>query len=353
MVQINDLRYKVDLSAKAHGVQEASDPISEMIRAKAVLAPMSGVTDVPFRMMARKFGCAFAFTEMIDVNGIVYRNQKSFKLMDSFLGDSPLGVQIVGQDEDKLLYVAKICEEKGFRILDINAGCPARKVVKLGKGAALLRDPGKLARIVQKLVKALKIPVTVKIRSGWDENNLNYMEVVKAVASSGASAVCIHARTKDKMYTGRADHDITRMIKETINIPVFASGNVFKPHDAVDILKNTGCDAVFIARGALGRPWIFNQIKSLLSGNFSPNNLAFQDIKDVIIEHFSLCLRFYDAMLTKKRMYKHLSWYLKRYKNLDKVMKEYRHIGEGFESFRMFINQLYLDERNRLQIHGS
>jgi len=330
-----------------HGIRSEDDPVDEMIRARAILAPMSGVTDIPFRMMARKFGCAFAFTEMIDVNGIVYGSRKSFRLMDRSPGDSPLGIQIVGEDADKLLYVGKMCEEKGFRILDINAGCPARKVVKGGKGSALLKDIVKLAGIVRKLAGTLKIPVTVKIRSGWDENNLNYMEAAKAVASEGAAAICVHPRTKEQMYKGRADHEIIREIKEVVNIPVFASGNIFTASDAANVLRTTGCDAVFVARGALGKPWLFREINSLLSGGTPPEAPGFNAIKEAVIEHFSLCLSFYDIGITRKRMYKHLAWYLKRFKNLNEVMEEYRKVGD-LGSFRGFMARLSLDEKNRL-----
>ena len=322
-------------------MDRVDNAIADMMRARAVLAPMAGVTDIPFRLMARRFGCAFAFTEMIDVNGIVYGNRRTFELMERVPGDSPLGVQLVGQDADKLLYAAEICEQKGFKVIDVNAGCPARKVVRSGKGAALLKDPLKLAAIVRRLVKALTIPVTVKIRSGWDEENLNCMEVAKAVASEGASAVCIHARTKEQMHKGKVRHDITRAVKKTAGIPVFASGDILTAGDAADVLAKTGCDAVFIARGALGRPWLFREINA---GALSTSVPSFRDIKDIIIEHFSLHLRFYDEQQSLKRMYKHLAWYLRRFKNLDAVMKEYRRVG-GLESFRGFMERLRLDGR--------
>jgi len=340
-----------NLNKTACMVRPDDDPVAEMIRARAVLAPMSGVTDIPFRLMARKFGCAFAFTEMIDVNGITHGNRKSFRLMDRVPGDSPLGVQLVGQDADKLLYVGKICEEKGFGILDLNAGCPARKVVKGGKGSALLKDPAKLAGIVRRLVKGLTIPVTVKIRSGWDADTLNYLEVAKMIASEGASAICIHSRTKQEMYKGRADHDIVRRVKRSVDIPVFASGNIFSSDDAADVLAETGCDGVFVARGALGKPWIFREINDVCSGGEAVPPPVFSDIKEAVMEHFSLCLKFYDAVITRKRMYKHLTWYLKRFKNLNEVMESYRKV-EGLESFREFMSRLGLDEKNRLFFRG-
>ncbi|MFH1797791.1 MAG: tRNA dihydrouridine synthase DusB [Candidatus Omnitrophota bacterium] len=313
-----------------------NDAIDKMVRAKVVLAPMSGVTDIPFRMMARKFGCAFAFTEMIDVNGIIHNNRKTFKLMDRFPGDSPLGVQLVGQDEEKILYAAKICEEKGFDVLDINAGCPARKVVKGGKGAALLKDPVKLAGIIRKLVKELAIPVTVKIRSGWDKDSINYMEVAKAVVSEGAKSICIHSRRKDEMYRGKPDHNVVSILKKEVKVPVFASGNIFSLQDVKDVFAKTGCDGVFLARGALGRPWFFREINDFFSKSSQREEPPLEEIKNVIIDHCSLNMEFYNKKMALKRMYKHLTWYLKRLKGLDGIMRQYKNV-EDFDSFCEFI----------------
>jgi len=320
--------------------------IQKMIDAKAVLAPMAGITDISFRMMARKFGCAFAFTEMIDVNGIFYENRKTCKLMDTVPGDAPLGVQLVGEDVERMVLAAKLCEEKAFQVLDINAGCPARKVVKGGKGVALMRDTQKLAGIVRAVVKAVSIPVTVKIRSGWDDNNLNYMETAKAVQSEGASAICVHTRTKEQMYKGKPDHKIAAELCQALKIPVFASGNIFTARDAEDVLKETGCSGVFVARGALGRPWIFEDINKCFSGENSPNSFQFYDIKDVIKEHFSLSLEYYGDFLTLKRMHKHLTWYLKGSKNLNDIMKEYRRVKD-LESFCGFLERVEVDGRDK------
>lgn len=321
--------------------------IRKIIEAKAVMAPMSGITDIPFRLMARKFGCKFAFTEMIDVNGIFYKNLKTFSLMDRVPADAPLGVQFVGQDVEKLVYAAKVSEDKAFDVLDINAGCPARKVVKTGKGAALMREAVKFGKIVGAVVKAAGIPVTVKIRSGWDDANLNYIEIGKIAEAEGASAVCIHARTKEKMYKGQPDHNIISELKQALKIPVFASGNIFTARGAKEVLEHTGSDAVFLARGALGRPWIFDEINRCLNPEDEGYSIGFNDLKDIVKEHFSLSARYYGNFLTLKRMYKHLAWYLKGYKNLNEVMKEYRNVRD-LESFKIFMERLYLDEENHL-----
>lgn len=329
--------------------QTANDAIADMVEAKAVMAPMAGVTDIPFRLMVRKFGCKFAFTEMLDVNGIVYNSPKSFKIMDRIPGDEPLGIQIAGEDEEKISYVGKICEEKGFNVLEINAGCPARKVVKVGKGAALLKDPRKLAGIVRRLKRELTIPVTVKIRSGWNEDDQNCVNVVKAVEAEGADAICIHPRTKEQMYKGKPGHEITRDIKNAVKIPVFASGNLFKPDDVSRVMEMTGCDGVYIARGALGRPWIFREIYSHLEGKDNEPEPSFEELKGIIIEHFLLCLNYYDEAHAIKRMYKYLAWYLKKLKNLNQVMEEYRKVADR-KSFCDLVNRLCLEDRRRVYL---
>jgi tRNA-dihydrouridine synthase B len=328
------------------------DPIARMIEAKAVMAPMAGVADTPFRIMVRKFGCAFAFTEMVDVNGIYHKNRKTFDLVKRVPEDSPLGIQLVGQDEEKLSYAAKLCEDSGFEVLDLNAGCPARKVVKGGKGAALLKSPVKLAKIVGRLKKEVAIPVTVKIRSGWDENNLNYLEVARAVASEGASAICIHSRTRKQMYRGKVRHHEAREIKEEAGIPVFVSGNILKPESVPDILRTTGCDAVFVARGALGRPWIFSEIKAELGQGKALAEPTFGELKTIIAEHFKLNFRFHGEWLAFKRMYKHLCWYLMRFKNLDAIMREYIKIRD-IAAFESFLGRIQLENGKYLRVTGD
>lgn len=316
------------------------DSIQDMIKNKATLAPMSGITDIPFRIMCRKFGCKFAFTEMIDVNGIVYRNRKSLKYLERIPEDVPLGAQIVGSDEERILYVAKMVEEKGFEVLDLNAGCPARKVIKGGKGSALLKNPKKLGRIVGRLAKELSIPVTVKIRSGWSEEELNYLRVAEIIESEGAKAICIHPRSKDQMYRGRPRHEITKEIAERVKIPVFASGNIFSSSDVKSVMDSTGASGVFIARGALGRPWIFEEIAT-----GEEKTPSFEGLKRIITEHYRISEEYYGTFLTHKRMYKHLTWYLKKYKNLNEIMTEYRDVKD-LSSFNFFVDSLRLEGRN-------
>ncbi len=322
-----------------------SGGINDMLDARVILAPMAGVSDAPFRIMCRRNGCGFAFTEMIDVNGIFYKNVKTLKYLDTLPEDRPLGVQLVGADEKRMLEGAMLCRDKGYTVIDINAGCPARKVVKGGKGAALLKDPAKLGRIIGLISSKLDVDVTVKIRAGWDAESANYLEVAKIAESEGAKAICVHPRTREEMYRGREiSHHPTREIKAAVNIPVFASGNVFCAKGAEDILRSTGCDGIFVARGALGRPWIFRAIGASLRGEASPGEPCLDAIKTAMADHFSLSEKWYGSFLTVKRMYKHVTWYLKRYKNLNAVMESYRAVKDA-SSFEGFLRAIELDGR--------
>lgn len=319
--------------------------VQKMLEARFVMAPMAGVTDVPFRMMVRRFGCRFAFTEMIDSTGMLYRSRRTSAMLKRPPEDSPAGVQISGEDAEKILYTARICEEKGFDVIDVNAGCPSRKVVKGGKGAALLKDPVKLGRIVEELVKNLSVPVTVKIRSGWDEESMNYVEVAKVVELSGAKAICIHPRTREQMYKGKAEHDAVREIKEAVKIPVFASGNIFSAFDAASVMERTGCDGVFVARGALGRPWIFRELYDYFSGKKEIVEPSFEEVKAIVARHFSECEVSYGSFVrARSRMYKHVTWAFKRYKGIHEAMKTYTTLPD---------EAAFLDFLRRLELEGG
>ena len=324
---------------------ELNAGVSAMVAAKAVLSPMAGVTDAPFRLICRKYGCRFAFTEMLDVNGIAYGNIKTLKYLDITPGDSPLGAQIVGQDEKRMLEAALVCQDRGFKVIDINAGCPARKVIKGGKGSALLKDPVKLGRIVGLLVSKVKAQITVKIRSGWDDESKNYLEVAKIAEMEGASAICVHPRTRTEMYRGGTiSHEPTREVKQAVKIPVFASGNIFSAHDAKTVMDYTACDGVFLARGTLGKPWIFRDVNEAFLGGSLQEEPALDEKKLIMAEHFRLSEEYYGKFLATKRMYKHVCWYLKKYKNLNSVMNAYRKVKD-LESFREFIEKITFDGR--------
>ena len=325
------------------------NPVKEIIKNRVFMSPMAGVTDIPFRVMVQRYGCKFMFTEMVDANGLSYNSQKTIKMLDRGEDAFTYGAQIVGVDENHVSKAAKMCQDKGFSVLELNAGCPVKKVVKDGKGSALLREPKKLGKLLGRLVKELSIPVTVKMRSGWSDKELNYLEVAKIIESEGASAICVHPRTKMQMYTGIPNHEITRAVKAAVKIPVFASGNVFSPDRVTELMKTTNCDAVAVARGSLGKVWIFNEICAHLSGDVNYKNPGFDDIKKIAAEHFLLSAQFYGEEKTLQRMYKHMQWYFKPYKNRHQIMCRYRE-SKTFKQFMEFIGRLKLNNKNWLYL---
>ena len=225
-----------------------------------MLAPMAGVSDLPFRLIAREFGCPLAFTEMINARALSLRNAKTIRLLRSLPLDKPLGVQLLGHEPDALREALDALADYPYDVVDLNAACPVHKVTRKGEGAALLREPETLSRLVAALVKHAPVPVTVKIRSGWDNDSINAPETAKRIEAAGARAVCVHGRTRNQGYRGRADMSVIRAVKKAVAIPVIASGDAFSREAAARIAEETGCDAVMIARGALGNPWIFRDL---------------------------------------------------------------------------------------------
>ena len=329
-----------------------ADPITEIIHAKVFLAPMAGVTDIPFRLIAHSFGCRFSFTEMIDVNGLAYNNAKTIRMLDQATGLPTPAVQIIGINETNIIKAALFCQEKGYNLLEFNAACPVKKIVKQGKGAALLKDLPRLKNIISNLVKELSVPVTVKIRSGWDNNHINCTAAARATAQAGARAVCIHPRTREQMYRGKADHQLTAAVKAAVDIPVFASGDIYHPGDVIRVMRETKCDAVAIARGAFGRPWLFAQIYQSLSGNNPAPNPPFEKIKTIIEQHLLLSVKFYGEKRGLLRMQKRILWYLKEYKNKQLIMEEYRKLTHP-EQFRIFLENISLINNKTLSIDKS
>lgn len=325
--------------------------INEIINNKIFMSPMAGVSDIPFRLLIQKYGCRFTFTEMIDANGLFYNNWKTFQMLERSPEEKTHGVQIVGEDKNRLINAAKICEDKGFKVLELNASCPVKKIVNDNKGAALLKDLKKLGRIINGITRKINIPLIVKIRSGWNIRTINYLETAKAIESCGASAICIHPRTKKQMFSGLPNHNITRIIKESVKIPVFASGNIFTPKDVEKIFNETNCDAIAIARGALGNPWIFKDIYDYMSDKTKIHKIVFEDIKNIIEEHINLCFKYYKGKRVFSRMHKHMQWYLKGFKNRHNIMKAYREI-KTLEQFNIFNDSLFLDKTGKLYFNS-
>jgi len=236
------------------------------ISSKLALAPMAGVTDYAFRTVCRELGAGLTYTEMVSAKALVYQDRKTKSLLRLGENEHPSAVQIFGSEAECMAEAAaKALEISGADFIDINMGCPVGKVVKSGDGCALMKDPDKAAKIIEAVVKAVRTPVTVKIRKGWDKGSVNAAEFAKMAEAAGVSAITVHGRTRTQMYSGKADWDIIREVKRTVNVPVIANGDLFKPEDIIKVLNYTGADMAMIARGAMGDPWLFKQAEALLN----------------------------------------------------------------------------------------
>lgn len=275
----------------------------------AVLAPLAGISNLPFRLMAREFGCGVCLTEMISANGLIRESAKTIEYLQTCPEDRPLGVQLFGSDPLIMARAAKVVESYQPEFIDINMGCPVRKVVKTGSGAMLLKDPPLAGRIIEAVVKAVRVPVTVKIRAGWSKNSINALEMSSVVENSGAAAISVHGRTADQGFSGHADWSVIARVKENVKIPVIGNGDIWQPSDALKMVEQTGCDAVMVGRGALGNPWIFRQINQLFAGDpdiYHPTTPARQA---VIKRHWDLEERFLGIRIASRSFRKHLLWY--------------------------------------------
>lgn len=276
------------------------------------LAPMAGVTDRSFRVICKQMGVGLLFTEMVSINGLYYDDDKTEELMTIDRDERPTALQIFGADP---AVFKKVIEEKlnrndNFEILDINMGCPAPKIVKNGYGSALMKDLKRVSEIVKTAVRASDKPVTIKIRKGWDDDSINAVEVARAIEAEGASALTIHGRTREEFYSGVADWDIIREVKQSVSIPVIGNGDIFKPEDISKMIEYTGCDGVMIGRGARGNPWIFKMGNELLaSGNYR-EPLPDEKI-DMSVKHFELLIENKGEVLATREIRKHVAWYLK------------------------------------------
>ncbi len=302
--------------------------IINSLRGKAFLAPLAGISNLPFRLMARSFGCALAYTEMISSNGLIRKTDKTYEYLQTCAADKPLGMQIFGADPQIMAAAAVIAAERGADLIDINMGCPVKKVVKSGAGAILMKDQSLIARIIVSVKKAVSVPVTIKIRSGWNRSSINAVEIARIAEDSGADAITVHGRTADQGYSGTADWGVIAAVKEAVQIPVFGNGDIWQPRDALAMITQTSCDAVLVGRGVLGNPWIFTGINQLLSGRQEDCIPDLAQRSEIIKKHWSLEAEMGGSRAATRNFRKHLLWYTKglegssRFRNLVSTLPD-------------------------------
>ena len=302
-----------------------------------ILAPMAGVTDLPFRLLCKEQGAGLLCMEMISAKALQYKNKNTKALLSIHPQEYPVSLQLFGSDPQIISEQAKIIEELPFQILDINMGCPVPKVVRNGEGSALMKNPGLVYDIVSATVKAIQKPVTVKIRKGFDDSCINAVEIAKIIEEAGASAVAVHGRTREQYYSGKADWDIIRQVKEAVKIPVIGNGDVTSGEKALAMKEETGCDGVMIGRGAQGNPWIFRELLEYEKSGKLPDRPTVQVIRETMLRHARLQIEFKGDYLGIREMRKHVAWYTKGLKGSARLREAINQV-ESYEELENLLN---------------
>ena len=276
-----------------------------------ILAPMAGVTDLPFRLLCREQGAGCVVTEMVSAKAILYNNRNTKELMQIHPQERPAAIQLFGSDPDIMAQIAARVEDGPYDFIDVNMGCPVPKVVNNGEGSALMKNPKQAEKVLSAMVKAVKKPVTVKFRKGFNDTSVNAVEFAKMAEGSGVAAVAVHGRTREQYYSGKADWDIIRQVKEAVKIPVIGNGDIFTPQDAGRMMEETGCDGIMVARGAKGNPWIFRRINHYLdTGEILPGP-SIEEIQAMILRHGHMLAAYKGEQTAMREMRGHVAWYTK------------------------------------------
>ena len=274
-----------------------------------ILAPMAGVSDLPFRLLCKEQGAGMVCTEMISAKAILYGNKNTEELMRIHPKEGPVSLQLFGSDPKIIGEMAKRIEDRPFAVLDLNMGCPVPKVVNNGEGSALMKNPALAGRIIEAVARSIHKPVTVKIRKGFDETSINAVEIARIAQESGAAAVAVHARTREQYYSGQADWEIIARVKEAVRIPVLGNGDVTDAETALAMMEQTGCDGVLVGRAARGNPWIFREILAAMKGEAKPQRPDRQALYEMILRHAGLLAEYKGEYTAVREMRKHVAWY--------------------------------------------
>ena len=316
-----------------------------MIDTPVILAPMAGVTDLPYRLLCKEQGAGLLCMEMVSAKAITYHNKNTAALMETDPREQPVSLQLFGSEPEVMAEAARMIDDLPFAILDINMGCPVPKIVKNHEGSALMKDPALAADIVRAVAAASSHPVTVKFRKGFDDDHVNAVEFAKRLEEAGAAAVAVHGRTREQYYSGKADWEIIRKVKEAVKIPVIGNGDINSAETAKRCFEETGCDAVMIGRAAEGNPWIFSQIRSYLENGTVPERPSREEVADMILRHAALQLEHKGEYIGMREMRKHIAWYLSgfphaatfrkqaceitNYARVEQIADTVRHLTDG------------------------
>lgn len=295
-----------------------------------ILAPMAGVCDLPFRLLCREKGAAMVCTEMVSAKAIFYNNKNTEELLTIDEKEGPVSLQLFGSEPKLMAEMAKRIEERRFEILDFNMGCPVPKVVNNGEGSALMKNPVLAGKIIEAMANAISKPVTVKIRAGFDTEHINAVEIAKIAQESGAAAITVHGRTREQYYSGKADRDVIKAVKEAVSIPVIGNGDIDCYESAKHMMEYTGCDAVAIGRGAEGNPWIFSELIAGLNGEKYEKPKS-SEVKEMIMRHARMIIDYKGEYIGVREMRKHAAWYTAGFKGASKLRGRLNE-AESYES---------------------